>query len=209
VICTLAGLCILFKKWGGEASLLFGGLLLLLFVVYYIPYQFLTSSNYLNLGEWENALKELAFAGGAFVTAGIFPGNYKSPLLRFLQKLVCAGAILFAIPIICFGILHFMEAKDAATLVPAWIPGHLFWIYFCGAALIGSGISIILKIKTGLIAALLGLMIFLWFVLLHISRVVASPAAYLGSEITSAVMALAYSGIALVIAGAGGRKLEA
>jgi len=209
VICTLAGLCIIFKKWTGQASLLFGGFLLLLFFLYYIPYQFLTSSNYLNLGEWENAEKELAFAGGAFVVAGCFPGNYKSSVLRFLQKLVPAGAILFAITIISFGILHFMEAKDAATLVPAWIPGHLFWIYFCGAALIGSGISIILKIKTGLFAALLGLMIFLWFILLHIPRVVVAPTAYLGSEVTSAVMALAYSGIAFVIAGAGGRKLKA
>jgi len=45
-------------------------------------------------------------------------------------------------------------------------------------------------------------MIFIWFTVLHIPRVIASPAAYLGSEITSAFIALAYSGIAFVIAGA-------
>jgi hypothetical protein len=59
-----------------------------------------------------------------------------------------------------------------------------------------------LKIKAGLAATLLGIMIFIWFIILHVPRVIASPVAYLGSEITSAFIALAYSGIAFVIAGA-------
>ena len=184
-------------------------MLLAIFCFYYIPYEFIVSGNYMHLAEWENAEKELALAGGAFVIAGCFSERNKKHHARFLGKQIAFGAILFAITMISFGILHFMEAEGASTLVPSWIPNHLFWIYACGVALIGSGISIIFKIKTGVIAALLGLMIFLWFVLLHIPRVVVSPAAYLGSEVTSAVMALAYSGIAFVIAGAGGRKLEA
>ena len=67
--------------------------------------------------------------------------------------------------------------------------------------MIGSGVGIILKIKLKLAAALLGLMILLWFVLLHVPRVIVSPVPYLGSEIASAFLALAYSGIAFVIAG--------
>jgi len=59
-----------------------------------------------------------------------------------------------------------------------------------------------LKIKIGLIASLLGTMIFIWFIFLHIPRVIASPFAYMGGEVTSAFLALAYSGIAFVIAGA-------
>jgi hypothetical protein len=45
-------------------------------------------------------------------------------------------------------------------------------------------------------------MIFIWVIILHIPRVVVSPVAYIGSEVTSALIALAYSGIAFVIAGA-------
>ena len=45
-------------------------------------------------------------------------------------------------------------------------------------------------------------MIFTWFIILHIPRVIASPVAYIGSEVTSAFIALAYSGIAFAIAGA-------
>jgi hypothetical protein len=154
------------------------------------------------LGEWENSAKELTFAGGAFVIAGCFQQKNENQLILFLDKLVPFGAVFFAIPIISFGILHFMVAKEAATMVPSWIPGHMFWIYFCGTALIGSGIAIVFKIKVGLIAALLGLMIFIWFVFLHIPRVIAAPAADVSGEITSAFLALAYSGIAFVISGA-------
>ena len=50
-------------------------------------------------------------------------------------------------------------------------------------------------------ATLLGTMIFIWLIILHIPRVIASPAAYIGSEVTSALIALAYSGIAFLIAG--------
>ena len=103
--------------------------------------------------------------------------------------------------IISFGIDHFLFAQEASTRVPSWIPGHLFWIYFGGVALIGSGIAIILKIKIELIAGLLGTMILSWFIILHIPRVIASPFADMGGEVTSAFIALAYSGIAFVIAG--------
>jgi uncharacterized membrane protein YphA (DoxX/SURF4 family) len=202
IIFVVAGIGILFKKRTREISLLFGIFLLLIFCFYYIPYEFLTSSNYMHLEDWENAEKELAFAGGALVIAGCFSAKKENRVIAALGKLIPAGPVIFAITIISFGILHFMLVKEAAPLVPAWIPYHLFWIYFCGAALLGSGIAIILKIKVGIIAALLGLMIFIWFVCLHIPRIIASPAIYLGSEITSAFLALAYSGIAFVIAGA-------
>jgi hypothetical protein len=205
-IFTLAGVGILFQKRTMEASLLFAGVLLLLFCFYYIPYEFLVSPNYMHLEDWENAEKELAFAGGALAIAACFPATTENKLTAFLAKLAPLGPIIFSIPMIGFGILHFLVAKDAATMVPSWIPWHLFWIYFCGAALIGSGIAIIFKIKRPLFAGLLGLMIFLWFVLLHIPELIAAPAADKADEITSACLALAYSGIAFVISGIESKK---
>ncbi len=198
---ALAGIGIVFEKKTREISLLLGGVLLLIFCLYHVPYQFMTGTNYRHLGEWENAEKELAFAGGALVIAGCFPGKNENSLFRFLGKLTPFGAILFSITIVSFGILHFLFAKEATSLVPSWIPYHLFWIYFAGVALIGAGITIILKIMARLTATLLGIMIFIWFVSLHIPRVIVSPAADLGGEVTSAFIALAYSGIAFVIAG--------
>lgn len=205
IIFLICAACIVFEKKAGQVSLLFGGMLLLVFLFCFVPYEFFVSKNYLSLGEWENAEKELALSAGAFVIANSFPAQNKNGLIKFLGKLAPFGAPVFAIIIFCFGILHFLFAKQASPLVPSWIPNHLFWIYFAGVALLGSGIAIILKIKTKLIATLLGTMIFIWFVILHIPRVVAAPAVDMPGEITSAFIALAYGGIAFVIAGSAQR----
>jgi hypothetical protein len=201
ILFILAGAYIVFKKRIRQASLLLGGVLLLIFCFYYIPYQLLSASSYKHFGGWENAAKELALASGAFVIAGCFPGKNESSLIRFLGKLTPFGDIIFAITIISFSIDHFLYANEAAGYVPSWIPNHLFWMYFAGAALLGSGIAIILKIRTGLFSALLGIMIFIWFISLHIPRVIAAPSSDMAGEIASAFLALAYSGVAFVIAG--------
>jgi uncharacterized membrane protein len=201
----LAGVFIVIEKKTRPVSFLLGCVLLLIFCFLYIPYMFSATSNYKHLVEWDNAGKELALAGGAFVIAGCYSGKKEIPLNRFWGKLMLLGAILFSIPIISFGILHFLIAKDVATMIPSWIPYPVFWAYFAGTALMGSGIAIILKIRPGLMAALLGTMIFIWFIILHIPRVVAAPSSDLEGEVTSAFLALAYSGIAFVIAGAAKR----
>jgi hypothetical protein len=202
ILFVLTGACIVFEKKARTVSLLTGTLLLLIFCFYFIPYEFMSSERYMHLVQWENAEKELAFCSGAFVIAGCFSEKNEIFLNRFLGKLMPLGPIFFSIPIISFGILHFLYAKDVAEYVPSWVPVHLFWAYFCGAALIGSGLAILLKIKSGPAATLLGIMIFIWVIILHIPRIIGSPVDYLGSETTSAFIALAYSGIAFVIAGA-------
>ncbi len=202
ILIILTGACIAFKKRTRLVSLLLGCLLLLIFCLYYLPYEFMVNPNYMHLVEWDNPGKELALAGGAFVIAGCFSDKNENPANPFWRKVIPFGAILYSIPIICFGTLHFLYAKDVSTLVPLWVPGPVFWTYLAGIGLFGSGVAIILKIKPGLIAALLGTMIFTWFIILHIPRVIAAPVADLEGEVPSAFLALAYSGIAFVIAGA-------
>jgi len=107
----------------------------------------------------------------------------------------------FYLTIISFGIDHFLYAKDVADYIPSWIPNRLFWAYLAGVALLSSGIAIFLRIKLRLAARLLGTMIFIWLIILHIPKAIASPFAGKGGEVTSAFLALAYSGIAFAIAG--------
>jgi uncharacterized membrane protein len=199
----LAGACIFFEKKTRLISLLLGSVLLLIFCFYFIPYEFIASSNYMHFGEWENAAKELALASGAFTIAGNFPQIKDNRFIDFLSKLIPFGTIFFSITIISFSMDHFLYANAAADYVPSWIPYHLFWIYFAGIALLGAGVAIILKIKRRLIATLLGTMIFTWFIILHIPKAIDAPFADMGEAVTSAFLALAYSGIAFVIAGGG------
>ena len=197
----LMGTCIVLGKKTRLISLLLGTMLLLIFCFYFIPYQFIVSANYMHFGDWENAAKELALAGGAFVIAGCSSEKNEGPMIRLLCKLIPFGAILFAITIISFGIDHFLFAREAADYVPSWVPYHLFWMYFTGTALLGSGLAIMLRIKAEVAATLLGMMILSWVIILHIPRVIVSPVDDIGSEVTSAIIALAYCGIAFVIAG--------
>ncbi len=204
---VLVGIFIVLQKQTRLFSFLLGIVLLLIFCFCFIPFMFSANANYRHLTEWENAEKELALAGGALIIAGCFSPKNKKNFGETWGELIPIGAILYSIPIISFGILHFMYGKDVATMVPSWIPFHLFWIYFAGIALLGSGMAIILKIKSGLIASLLGLMILIWFIILHIPDVIASSPVDLGDQVASAFLALAYSGIAFVIAGASRKNL--
>jgi uncharacterized membrane protein len=198
LLIVLAGALILLKKQTRLASLALGVTLVLVYIFYYIPFQFIVT-DFTQLGQWENGEKELDLACGALIVASFFIGSDDTSTPVFLKKLVSLAPILFAITIITYGILHFMIANSVAEYVPEWIPARLFWAYFAGAALIASGIAIILKIKVELASFLLGVMIFIWFAVLHVPRIVVSPAAYMSSEISSACLALAYSGTAFMI----------
>jgi uncharacterized membrane protein len=186
----VAGAAIVLEKLTMPVSLMLGAVLLAIFCFYFIPYEFFVSSNYMHFGQWENAAKELALAGGAFVIAG-----------RTLRKVYTFGRIVYALTIISFSIDHFIYGKDAADYIPSWIPYHVFWIYFAGVALLAAGIGILLKIRLRLAAALLGAMIFIWVIILHIPKAIANPADDQTGEVTSGLIALAYCGIAWVIAG--------
>jgi len=92
-----------------------------------------------------------------------------------LDKITKLGRYFLAVPMLVFGIQHFVYAEFIVHLVPTWIPGRLFWTYFAGAALFASGLGIIINVLPKLAATLLGLMISIWVVVLHIPRVFQFP----------------------------------
>jgi uncharacterized membrane protein YphA (DoxX/SURF4 family) len=201
----LASFFIVVEKKGRVVSLLLGGILLAICCFYYIPYELAFDPYYKNLGEWGGAEKELALSGGALVIAGTFPkknigSKTMGRLIHFLERLISFGGLFFSITMISFGIDHLLYTKPISTLVPNWIPNPIFWTYFAAIALIGSGLCIVFRFQLRVVASLLGIMIFLWFIVLHIPRAIGSPFAEMGNEVTSAFSALAFSGIALVIA---------
>ena len=138
-------------------------------------------------GAWTNLGKGLALTGGGLAVAGL------SRRWHHVAR-VLLGAFL-----ISSGIQHFLFVPFVATLVPAWIPGPRFWTYFAGVALIAGGLGLTLPWTARLAGSLSGLMIFLWFVMLHIPRALAAAdAASRRNEWTAVFEALAMSGIALV-----------
>lgn len=49
------------------------------------------------------------------------------------------GRLIFGIPFLIFGIMHFTNASMMVGMVP--IPGGVFWVYFTGLALVAASIS--------------------------------------------------------------------
>jgi uncharacterized membrane protein len=203
LILVVAGVAVTLKVKTAYFAFTLGFLFLFLFVFCQVPYEFFISPySPVHLGLWINPLKESAYAGGAFIIAGQSAGSisHHLKLTEWGQKIVPMGPVLFSFTMAAFGLSHFYYTGTVADLVPGWIPAHLFWTYLAAIALIGSGIAIVIRFHVFFIANLLGLMIFLWFIILHIPRALEAPLANNGNEVTSAFSALAFSGIALVIA---------
>ncbi len=192
-----ACLAILFEKRARQVSLILGAVLLLMVLAFQISGQ----PSPAHLAVWTDPLKELTLSGGAFMIAGTFAGkDPRSVLFGLLEKLIPAGKYFLAITMIVFGFMHFVYTGFVVTLVPQWIPWHLFWTYFAGISLIAAGLGIMLNIKRHLAARWLGIMIFLWVLLLHIPRAIIDPHSGNGNEWTSVFEAIVFSGLAFIIA---------
>jgi uncharacterized membrane protein len=196
IICAAS---IVFNFKPKKTHLILGYVFLALLLVFHIPVHIVQSTT--SLGGWTNTFKILAFSGSAFIVAGSYAHNETDNSQLFLQRLIPLGSIFFGIMMFVFGVDHFLYYQFVETLVPRWIPYPLFWTYFAGIVLIGAGVSFIFRIKVKLIGILTSIMLFTWFLILHIPRAVTMPPdADNGNEITSVFQALAFSGVALVIA---------
>jgi uncharacterized membrane protein len=91
------------------------------------------------------------------------------------DMIVILGPVFMAVPIAVFGSEHFIAAESVSRMVPSWIPGHLFWVYFVGTALICAGLSMVVRKHAGLATALFGIMLLLFELLISIPRIVAAP----------------------------------
>jgi uncharacterized membrane protein YphA (DoxX/SURF4 family) len=106
--------------------------------------------------------------GGVFFAIGLvrifLRGDWQNA--RGLDKLILFGPLFYAAPIAAFGTEHFTLTAAVASLVPKWIPWHLFWAYFVGACFIAAALSLVTRIQVRLSASLLALTFFLFVVLM-------------------------------------------
>jgi hypothetical protein len=165
-ICILCGLAIIFDT-GGRIGALAIGLVILIssFLIRYLP-SLIHATKAEDILWSLNAYKTLALAGSAFIVAASFPAGRAGSN----EKLALAGSILLALFLVLGGISHFHFDKFVFDFIPAYIPFHAFWTYFCGVALIAGGIGIVIRPTRYLAALLSGIMILGWFILLHIPR---------------------------------------
>ena len=134
---------------------------------------------------WLAPAEILAVALGAWIASGAEKG------LRIVR-------ILFGLCLIAFGAAHFLYLDFTASMIPAFIPFHLFFAAFTGAGHIAAGLSLVSGILARLGSTLLALMFSSFALLLHIPRVLADPGNRI--ELTMLSHATALTGAALLIA---------
>lgn len=181
------GLAIVFDMRARTAALALAGLIALSLLFFYVP-RIAARPGF--GGSWTNPAKYFAILSGALLIA---EGDRGVTVARFFLSLF----------FVLGGIQHFIYESFVVTLIPTWIPGHVFWSRFAGVALLAAGLGLWYP-KTARLAGLLaGVMIFLWFLILHMPRALASQDPM---EWSGVFESLAMSGIAFMLAGSGSRR---
>jgi hypothetical protein len=202
---VVAGFCIVTGKLGRLAATTLGVVMLVYVLSGYVPALLARPHD---PGPWTVVFEILAMVGGSWVLAASFPADQRiqQPDDRAAGMLAMVGRYLIAVSLVVFAVQHFLYAGFVAPLVPAWIPGHIFWAYFTGLAFIAAALAIVANKMMGVATMLLGTMFLLWVVVLHVPRVAGAPQN--GDEVTSLFVALAMSGVGFILAGAIGNRLE-
>ena len=117
-----------------------------------------------------------------------------------LDRIVPYGPVFFAVPLAVFGLQHFVLFNTVKFGVPDWIPGRFFWALIVGAALIATCLSFLADIKAGLAALLVGIMLFLFVLLIYVPNLLKNP--HDRFALTMPLRDLALCGGALAYAGA-------
>src|SRR3569832_700238 len=110
----------------------------------------------------------MSAAGLAVLVIGLFAAKNDIARARGLDRIVALTNLCFALPLAVFGAEHFSLGSSMIGLVPPYMPGRLFWIYFVGVALIITSLSIATKIQVRWSGLLFGIMMFLFVAMIHL-----------------------------------------
>jgi uncharacterized membrane protein len=119
------------------------------------------------VGSWYGCAETAVMVAGAWVLYAWFATEWDRRRFAFAtgDEGVRIARVLYGVALIFFGFGHFAYVKQTIVLVPAWLPGHVFWAYFTGGTFIGAGLAAVIGLCARLAAALAALQIGL-FVLL-------------------------------------------
>jgi uncharacterized membrane protein YphA (DoxX/SURF4 family) len=198
VLLLITSGALLINKQARLFSLIAGVWFALSFFVFHLQH---ASSVWSNGNDRTRAFETLCIGAGALALAAMLPAEgFAAMSADANRKLILASRIVFGVSMIVFGWQHFMYAQFLVTLVQKWLPWHALWIYLTGTAMMAAGAAIATGILARLAGIWLGIMFLLFFLTLHLPRVLS--AMHNQDEITSMFVALAFSGISLIFAAA-------
>jgi len=167
-VCLVAGLGLFWRRTAAFAARLLFGVLLLWLVLLRVPWMFVA----FGVGTWWSASSTAVITASAWILYASVADEWDRSHLGFFvgNNGVRIARALFGLGLIPFGLAHFLYLESTAPVVPAWLPWHVFWAYFTGAAFIVAGVAMILGLFGRLAAALITLQIALFTLLIWVPR---------------------------------------
>jgi hypothetical protein len=155
----VCGAGLLSQRTVRTAAMVLGSLLFVCAIILEVP------KNLANIGSMSlrtGVFEPIALAALAW----LLPGAGGTP-----RWLVRASRYLLAVSFIVFGVDHLIALAPIGSLLPSWIPWHVFWIGSFGVGFIAAGLSIGLNFLQRWSALGIGLMFAIWVFTLHLPRV--------------------------------------
>jgi len=168
-ISVACGISLLWERTSAAAARVLLAYLLLWLVVFEVP-GFLRG---VTVDVYWSLCKTCVFVAAAWVLYAWFASDWDGPRVNLATGdtgLRIARA-LYGLAIIPFGIAHFQYLKHTAAMVPGWLPAHVAWADFTGAAFIAAGIAVLIGVCARLAAALSALQMGMFLLLVWVPAI--------------------------------------
>lgn len=195
-----AALSLIIGRLAPLAALLLGVMFFVFVLTIYIPG---AASSPRDRFAWTFLCRDLALGGAALALAGTLAAETHAAATRWLRL---AGRYFFGVPMIFFGIEHFLHPHSAPgvpleLLMPAWMPFQVIWGWLTGVVLLVGGLCILLNKRGALAATILGVSYLILVLLVYTPMELMHPSIEISGELDYLAETLAFSGAALLVAG--------
>jgi len=152
-VSVAAGLGMLWKRTAAPASRL-----LLAYLIVWFAFSKAGSLRQAPLaaGSWENCAESICVIAAAWVLYAAMADAWDRRLFGFAsgETGLAIARVLYGLVLIVFGVAHLAYVRYTASLIPAWLPAHVAWVYFTGLAFIAAGLAILTGVWARMAATL-------------------------------------------------------